>query len=155
MSEAVTIISVSTTALLGMGSLAAAALGGSRERRWHTQEERATELRSVLESTGECLTSLLLAVGDAHDETRRVSLTRDRKDELRDREKKIVIHTNMIGVRRGSESPEYTACRECWLAISALTTILDEAGDQGLDPRAKGCLFKRMEEGARCRSCVP
>lgn len=133
MGEAVTIISVSTTALLGMGSLAAAALGGSRERRWHTQEERATELRSVLERAGESLTSLLLAVGDAHDETFGVPLSNHLKDALRNREKEIVVHTNRIGVRRGSGSPEYTSCRDCWLAISKLTTILDEAGDEGLD----------------------
>jgi hypothetical protein len=146
MGEAVTIISVSTTALLGMGSLAAAAFGGSRERRWQTQEERATELRSILEHAGESLSSLLLAVGDAHDETFGVPLSDDRKDELRDREKEIVVHTNRIGVRRGSRSPEYTCCRDCWRAISKLTTILDEADDEGLDREQQRAFSRGWDE---------
>jgi hypothetical protein len=142
MGEAVTIISVSTTALLGMGSLAVAAFGGSRERRWQTQEERATELRAVLEHAGESLSSLLLTVGDAHDEMSRVPLSKDRQENLRDREKAIVVHTNKIGVRRGSRSPEYTSCRDYWLAISELTTILDEAGDEGLDKEQQSAFSK-------------
>jgi hypothetical protein len=61
---------VAASALVGVGGLAAAAWGSSRERRWQTREERATELRSVLEEGGKTLTAIFTTLDDANGEVK-------------------------------------------------------------------------------------
>jgi hypothetical protein len=132
--EAVAIISVSASALVGVGGLAIAAWGGSRERRWQSREERAIELRAVLEDGGSQLAGLLLKVDEAHDEVQRLKLLGpDRKADLEATEKSVVLAISRVGVRRGSRAPEYRTFGSYWLAISKLGTILAEADGEGLD----------------------
>lgn len=71
MSEVVAIISVSASAVVGIGGVVAAAWGSSRERRWQSREERTVELRTVLDGGGSLVAELLLLIDEAHAEVRR------------------------------------------------------------------------------------
>jgi hypothetical protein len=113
--------------LVGVGGLVAAAWGSSRERRWQTREERATELRTVLEGAGERLSTLLLAIDEAHREARQKPINNDRHQELLAMQQQLVVAGKRIGVRRGSKSDEYVTFGACFLAMSAIATIVEEA----------------------------
>lgn len=136
MAEAVTIIAVLTTAVLGVGNLVAAASASSRERRWRAAEERATELRAVLEEGSERLTRLMLAIDDAHGAAGEGSAFEDaRAREMESIQKELAIAGNKIGVRRSSRAIEYTSFGDCWRTMGELIAILEEAptgfdGDQ-------------------------
>jgi hypothetical protein len=132
MSEAVTIIAVSTTAVLGVGNLVASSLNSSRERRWGAREERATELRAVLEEAGARLTALMIGVDEAHDEAKHGRLSEGRKHDLMAIQKELAPVGNKIGVRRGASATEYRTFGDCWKELSALVIVLEEA-TTGLD----------------------
>jgi hypothetical protein len=132
--EAVAIISVSASALVGVGGLVAAAWGSSRERRWQTREERITELRSVLQEGGELVTKLLIAMDEARGEVAAEGqLGVQRIAGLRELEKQLALVCKRVGVRRGSLAPEWATLREAWEAIGMVLTILQEASGEGLD----------------------
>lgn len=134
MGEAVAIISVSASAIVGVGGLVAAAWGSSRERRWQTREERATELRSVLEEGGERLTQLLITLDQARGEVSSAGqLGAQTQAALRQLETRLVLVSKRIGVRRGSRSPEWLTLQEAWKATGSVLTILQEASGKGLD----------------------
>jgi hypothetical protein len=132
--EAVAIISVSASALVGVGGLVAAAWGSSRERRWQTREERTTELRSVLQEGGELVTKLLISVDEARGEVAtQGQLGMQSVAGLRELEKQLALACNRVGVRRGSLAPEWATLREAWEAIGRVLVILQEASGEGLD----------------------
>jgi hypothetical protein len=131
-SEAVTIIAVSTTAVLGVGNLVASSLNSSRERRWGSREERATELRAVLEGAGERLTTFMMAIDEAHDEAKHGRMSEERERELMAIRKELALVGNKIGVRRGASAREYRAFEDFWNELDSVITILDEATTTGL-----------------------
>lgn len=147
MSEVVTIISVSTTAVLGVGSLVAATWGGSRERRWQSREERAVELRAVLEDGASKLAELMFKIDEAHNEVRRLGrLAPATEVDFEARHQSIVLALSRVGVRRGSRAPEYTTFASYWLAISKLDTLLAEANGEGLDSEQKAAYTSAWTE---------
>jgi hypothetical protein len=132
--ETVAIVSVSASALVGVGGLIAAAWGSSRERRWQTREERATELRSVLEEGGERLTELFVTLDQAHGEVSTAGqLGAQMQAGLRALETRLVLVCKRVGVRRGSRAPEWRTLQEAWEATGRVLTILQEANGEGLD----------------------
>ena len=134
MSEAVAIISVSASAVVGISGVVAAAWSSSRERRWQSREERAIELRTVLEDGGSLVAELLLLIDEAHDGVGRDGrLGPDSKVALERSEKRMVLAMNRVGVRRGPKAPEYKTLGKYWIAVSEIVTILDEAQGEGLD----------------------
>ena len=133
MGEAVAIISVAASAMVGAGGLIAAAWGSSRERSWRSREERATELRSVLEDAAGQLANLTVLTDEAHDEARRGPVERGHRLALRQVQQRLAVEANRIGIRTGPEAPEYLTFAECFRRKSAVVTILEEAVDRGLD----------------------
>lgn len=132
-SEAVAIISVSASAVVGLGGLLATTFGGTRQRKWESQEERAIELRSVLDDGGQRIAELLLQVDEAHNEVLRDGrLSPERRAGLDSIQRGIALSINRVGLRRGSQAAEYSAMGAYWAAVSRLTVILEEAHD-GLD----------------------
>ena len=53
MSDAVAIISVVTSGIVGLGGLASTVWSAGRERTWKSREERTIDLRAMLESVSE------------------------------------------------------------------------------------------------------
>jgi hypothetical protein len=74
MGEAVAIISVCVSGLVGLGGLASTVWAAARERRWKSREERATEFRTALETGCEVLMQLAWAVADARSKAKRDKL---------------------------------------------------------------------------------
>jgi len=139
MGEAVAIVSVAASAVVGVGGLAAAALGASRQRVWRSREERAIELRAVLEGAAERLSDLRFAIGKAHFQVKTTGAIDAALEEgFVPAQERLVMALSRIGVRRGSSSADYTRCDEAAEALSKLLTILYETRDEGLDrERAK------------------
>jgi len=116
--------------LVGIGGLAAAAWGSSRERRWQTREERATELRSVLEEGGKLLTQQFFELEEAKHEVKTAGKIDDqRATALGERNKRLVAVCNGVGMRRGSQAPEYLALKKCWEASGKLERLLYDFGE--------------------------
>jgi hypothetical protein len=126
MSEAVPIISVSASAIVGVGGLAAAAWGSSRERRWQSREERATELRAVLDEAAEAIVEPMFAFQQALEETRGTHRIAPIWD-LGALQKRMVVQEARIGIRLGWQAPEYTTYLECWGALKELVDVLVDA----------------------------
>jgi hypothetical protein len=138
MGEAVAIVSVSASAVVAVGGLVATAANSARERRWQSREERATELRAVLEAGGECVSKLMFAVTEGYNEARHGQLSKDREREIEAVEKQAAFESNRIGVRLGPQADEYLTFRDCWLAAGRAGTLLEEADDNGLDREQRG-----------------
>jgi len=145
--EAVAIISVSASAVVGVGGLAAAALGSAKERRWQTQEERATELRDVFEAAAGQLTNLQVVIDEAHDETRQSGLNPSRAQMIRTIEQRLVFEGKRIGLRRGSKADDYGAFVTAFQALGSIVVILEEASDAGLDKEQQAAYRKAWEAG--------
>jgi hypothetical protein len=145
--EAVAIISVSASAVVGVSGVVVAAWGGARERRWQSREERATELRAVLEDGGSQFAELMFKADEAHNEVRRHGqLSSDTKDDLEARHKSIVLAMSRVGVRRGPGALEYTTFANYRLTIYKVLTTLAEANGKGLDPEQKAAYTHAWSE---------
>lgn len=141
--ETVAIVAVSTSAIVGLSGVLAGVWGGSRERRWRSREERAVELRGVLEDGGVRIAELLIAVDEAHGEVRdRGEMSIDRKASLDAMQRGIVLAVARIGLRRGPRAREYATAGDYWKALSQLVTILEEATGDGLD-REQAATYSR------------
>jgi hypothetical protein len=130
--EAVAIVSVAGSTLVGVGGLVAAAWGGSRERRWQTREERITELRSLLEEGSEVLTQTFIVLDESTGEIRSVGeLGATNAALLRELEKRLVAVSQKVGVRRGSRAGDYLALRACRDATGRIGWLLSEMQNGG------------------------
>lgn len=140
MGEAVAIVAVSASAVV---TVVVTVFGGSRERRWQTREERATELRAVLENGSEAYGSAMFVAAEAYKEIEaNRELSSERQTELSEAQKRIVIAANHIGVRRGSRSAEYTTFIDCMAKFVAVVNIIYEARRSGLDSE-RGASYQR------------
>jgi hypothetical protein len=146
MGEAVAIISVSASAIVGISGVVAAAWGSSRQRRWQSHEERAIELRGVLEDGGAKVAELLIKIDGAHDEVWQLRhLTPDRKKDLELTQKSIVFAIDRIGIRRGSRAPEYKTLGSYWRDVEELVTILEEAKGERLTSDQEAAYERRWD----------
>jgi hypothetical protein len=156
--EAVAIISVSASALVGVGGLTAAAWASSRERRWRSSEERITELRTVLESAQIVLADMMVAVRKSLQEVHGSNRIHPSWD-TQQLGKGLATEQARIAVRLGWRSPEYAAFGECWIALGTiLNTIVDSPVDK-LDPDSKKTCEKEFaravkEEGNFQMACA-
>jgi hypothetical protein len=138
MGEAVAIISVSASAVVGIGGLVAAAWGSSRERRWQSQEERTKELRGVLDRACEKLTQQLVVLDQAHREFSTSGAANPMTQQLLvETEKQLVLECNRLAVRRGSHTPEYVALGACREAATRVSLLLNEMAT-GAAPAQRG-----------------
>jgi hypothetical protein len=147
MGEAVAIVAVSASAVV---TVTVTVFGGSRERRWQAREERATELRTVLENGSECFGSAMFVAAEAYNEIKaNGKLSSERQAELAEVEKRIVIAGNHIGVRRGSQSSEYATFLDCMTKIVAVVHIIHEADRGGLDSEREASYYRAQSEALK------
>jgi hypothetical protein len=147
MSEAVAIISVSTSAIVGLAGLGSAVWGASRERRWKSREERTIDLRSVLEEASENFGKAMFACSQAWEEiARKKALSDERKTAVDDGWLGVVGAANRIGVRLGHGSAEHTAYRECMWKVHATRSVVAEAQIDGVNREHESDYLKAHEE---------
>jgi hypothetical protein len=138
MGEAVAIVSVSASALVGVGGLAAAAWSGSRQRRWQSREERTVNLRAVLDQGSEALLELAWIILDMRTKVERGDpVTATDKQELEELIKRAAVPVQAnIKVRRGPHAPE-TVAFSAWIKqMSKLIGLLGNAQSQGFEGEA-------------------
>jgi hypothetical protein len=146
-SEVVAIVSVSASAVVGLSGVVVVAWSGSRERRWQSGEERAIEFRAVLEDGGSKVAQLLLSMDEARTEVRNLGqLSPGSKRGIGVTDKSIVLALNRVGVRRGSQAPEYRTLGRYWLAVSELSTILEEADGEGLNSEQQAAYSRAWDK---------
>jgi hypothetical protein len=67
MSDAVAIVSVVSSGVVGLGGLVTTTWGAARARRWQGREERIAELRTILDAAAAQMSAGTQALADAHD----------------------------------------------------------------------------------------
>jgi len=138
--EAVAIISVSASAVVGIGGLVAAAWGGSRQRRWQSREERTIDLRAAVEGASESFGDAMTLATEAYAGVQRTGkLDDERKPEMAGAWSRVVASGNRVGVRRGTKSAAHRAYADCMAKLFAVMAIVDEAAKarsvEGLEGR--------------------
>jgi hypothetical protein len=66
MSDAVAIVAVASSGVVGVAGVASGVYGAARERRWRGREERVAELRTVLDDAAQAITAAMQALANAH-----------------------------------------------------------------------------------------
>jgi len=82
MSDAVAIVSVLASGVVGLAGVSSTVWIALSQRRWHSSEERAADLRTVLDRTGVDLSDTILALGEAHWAAEQASSKPEARNEL-------------------------------------------------------------------------
>jgi hypothetical protein len=146
--EAVAIVSVAASALVGVGGLASASWGASRERGWQSREERATELRKLLEDGAAHALELAWTIASARHKIQKGEPDPHLKEELRSLGKQAAHARVPIGVRRGTLAPEYVALGEWISSLSRLIGMVGAAQQDGFDAERLAAFKTEWDKGA-------
>jgi hypothetical protein len=115
-SDAVAIVSVVTSGVVGVGGLLSASLGARWQRRWQSREERVAELRTVLDAGAGHIGAAMQAISQANEALRGILFEPDQEDQLLERarghladamiaQNGIWSTSNQLRLRKGPESP--------------------------------------------------
>jgi hypothetical protein len=131
-SDTVAIVSVASSALVGLGGVTATFAAGRSERRWKSREERAVDARKVLEAGAEAHAEAMWLVQTIRAKQRTGSVTDAEIDEVRDilgkRSLKVI---GLVGLRYGVDAPETKTVSAWTMALPLVLVALQEEGPDG------------------------
>jgi len=152
-SEAVAIVSVTMSGLVGLGGLASTTWAAKRERLWRSREERTIDLRAALDAGSDSFaTAMSVAAQIWEDLAAGRGLSTTRRAELDSAYLAVLSAGNRIGVRRGHSSSEHAAYRECIHAFFVLMGVIAEAHGSGVTPERDAAFIKANEKAVEAET---
>jgi hypothetical protein len=135
--DAVAIVSVLASGVVGLAGVSSTVWIALAQRRWHSSEERAADLRTVLDRTGVDLSDTILALGEAHWAAEQASSKPEAKNELheqgwaaerRSRASRASLRAAVkrVSVRRGAKDPIGLALDRVNLEIKELAEAVKD-----------------------------
>lgn len=135
MADAVAIIAVSTSGVVGIGGLVSTAYGAAAGRRWRSREERAIELRKVLDAAAVSLArsmhalteteaALHGAVSDTEHADAAYASAHEWLGEVIGAQKELWSATSQVQVRTGSTSPVALAIKAAESKVDAVGKVM-------------------------------
>jgi hypothetical protein len=135
MSDAVAIVAVVSSGVVGLAGILTGVWGARAARRWQGHEERVAELRAVLDTAAGHLGDAMQAIAEANEAVRTASSEPERTHEYLDRarvylddamiaQKGVWSTSNRLRVRRGSDSPVAQALMDAERELGHLGAVV-------------------------------